>query len=392
MPTERDERTPHHRPSVRWLVEDAGRGGGVESVLRILDTGLQARGVDSAVVSWLPDNVQRPAKRAPFGWLLRKVGDKMTRDHAARATASVLRAEIAADPGRVVLLEPGSFAVARHLVGSPRWGMHVHRAPDLILRPWRHLGGENLPRVLLPLLVVRMWWVGWQQRRTLCAAPFVVTLTPSHTRRVTSLQPRTHEIPNPVDCPTVERDAGPGRKGLVTIGYVGRLSWEKGPDVLVDALARLDGSAGPVWTRVAGAGPMERALRERVERLGVADIEFLGWVDDPHAEMAQTDVLVLPSRAEAFGMVLIEALAAGCHVVACDAGSGVRDVLREETLGTVVPADDPEELCRAIAGAIEDVRRNRRPDPARVKELIALHHPQRVLDAWQDFLSDAVRG
>jgi glycosyltransferase involved in cell wall biosynthesis len=117
------------------------------------------------------------------------------------------------------------------------------------------------------------------------------------------------------------RSAG---RGFI-VGYLGRLVAEKGVDLLLDALAGLQG----VWRAyVLGSGPEREALQAQARRLGLADrVTFEGWL--PSAQMPayyrQLDVVVVPSRTrpnwkEQFGRVLIEAMACGVPVVGSDSG------------------------------------------------------------------------
>jgi glycosyltransferase involved in cell wall biosynthesis len=171
------------------------------------------------------------------------------------------------------------------------------------------------------------------------------------------------------------------------LGYVGRLSFEKGPDIFIEALSRLTDRVGSIRTLVAGAGPLDGQVQRLVDERGVKRVEFLGWVDDPGPVLATVDVLVLPSRAEAVPLVLAEALAAGCLVVAADAGGGVRDVLGGGALGRIVKTEDPAALASAIEAAISDVRDGRVPDRAMVESLLAAHEPIRVFEAWVRLLT-----
>jgi glycosyltransferase involved in cell wall biosynthesis len=109
------------------------------------------------------------------------------------------------------------------------------------------------------------------------------------------------------------------------VGYVGRLVEAKGVDLLLQALAGLQG----VWRAyILGSGPEGRALKEQARRLGLADrVSFDDWI--PSAQIAayyrQLDVLVVPSRTrpnwkEQFGRVLVEAMACGVPVVGSDSG------------------------------------------------------------------------
>ena len=81
-------------------------------------------------------------------------------------------------------------------------------------------------------------------------------------------------------------------------------------------------------------------------------VRMRGTVPAPEA-LAQSDLLVLPSEAEGFGLVLIEAMAGGVPIVATDA-PGIRDVVRHESNGLLVPVGEPQALARAIARIVGD--------------------------------------
>jgi glycosyltransferase involved in cell wall biosynthesis len=109
------------------------------------------------------------------------------------------------------------------------------------------------------------------------------------------------------------------------VGYVGRLVEEKGVDLILEALAGLQG----VWRAyVLGSGPEREALQVQVRRLGLVDrVSFDDWI--PSAQMPayyrQLDALVLPSRTrpnwkEQFGRTLVEAMACGVPVIGSDCG------------------------------------------------------------------------
>ena len=132
--------------------------------------------------------------------------------------------------------------------------------------------------------------------------------------------------------------------------WAGRLEHVKGVDVLVEAVRSLKEKATKDFTvRLAGKGSLRAALEEQVRQAGVSDlVVFLGRIsrEEIQREMQGANCFVLPSRYEAFGAVLIEAMATGLPVIATRSGGPDHIVNRE--CGILVDADDPASLCKAM--------------------------------------------
>ncbi len=141
-------------------------------------------------------------------------------------------------------------------------------------------------------------------------------------------------------------------RGEVLAVFAGRLAHYKGLDVLLDAARVMDRRLALV---VAGGGELERELARRVEREGLAGrVRLAGRLPDAalHGLMAAADVFCLPSteRSEAFGVVLLEAMALGTPCVSTDIpGSATGSVNLHGQSGLVVPPGDPA----ALAGALD---------------------------------------
>jgi glycosyltransferase involved in cell wall biosynthesis len=137
---------------------------------------------------------------------------------------------------------------------------------------------------------------------------------------------------------------------------VGVLRYYKGLHVLLDAMVQLDASL-----IVVGEGPEGAALRAQAERLGVSDrVHWAGRVPDGElpAYYQAADVFVLAShlRAEAFGIVLLEAMAAGLPLVTTAIGTGTSEVNIHGQTGFVVPPNDPHALARVLRVLLADER------------------------------------
>lgn len=190
-------------------------------------------------------------------------------------------------------------------------------------------------------------WIRLVERRTLAHAAGLhatADLEADEARRLGLDLPPVFIVPNGIDPepPPKETPAGPVRDLLARgpfLLYLGRLSWKKGLDRLIPALARVPD------TPLALAGNDEEGIRPRLEALareaGVADrVIFLGPVDgaDKAALLRGCAALVLPSYSENFGNAVLEAMAAG-RPVAVTPEVGLAGVVREERAGLVTDGD-----------------------------------------------------
>ncbi len=168
---------------------------------------------------------------------------------------------------------------------------------------------------------------------------------------------RIHLVPNAwrATTPTLECAAARYKLGISDdrfhIGWVGRLQREKGPDIMVDALAYLVDL--PVVVSMIGAGREGAGLQERAKTLGVADrVIWHGAVLEAAGLFRAFDAFVLSSRTEGMPMVLFEAMAARVPIVATCVG-GVLDVV-SDAQALLVPAGDPAALAAGIRSVYLD--------------------------------------
>ena len=204
----------------------------------------------------------------------------------------------------------------------------TNRRPDRLVRAYRRAKG---------------WQAAWPLvTRVLAASPFVADVL------VRSGAPA--ERVRVVGYPVEPARPGPAEEGYDVV-FVGRLVSSKGVHVLLRALARLDGARA----LVAGDGPARAGLEREAERLAV-EVEFAGWIDaERRARLLRgSRVFALPSLwDEPFGIVGVEALAAGLPVVASEVG-GIPFWLADGAGGLLVPRGDAAALGAALRRVLDD--------------------------------------
>ena len=140
-------------------------------------------------------------------------------------------------------------------------------------------------------------------------------------------------LPNPVEVNKIRnrpvRPTQPNPKFTSLLLAVGRLSPEKGFDILIDALASLPLRFATTTLTIAGAGPCESKLKQQVQKLGLtARVELTGQVPDPSIYFPRATAFVLSSRTEALPNALLEATAAGLPLIITPASDGLTDLLK----------------------------------------------------------------
>jgi glycosyltransferase involved in cell wall biosynthesis len=278
--------------------------------------------------------------------------------------------------------------IAGHLrrVGADLLLCHGYKA-DLLGRPAARRAG-------IPAVAVSRGWTGESVRvrlyerldrfhlRFLDHVVAVSTAQAEKVRRAGVPQDRLTVIPNAVDperfCDPdpryrqrLERYFRTPRSRIV--GAAGRLSPEKGFDVLINAISLVhdhDAEAGFV---IFGDGPCRPLLQQQIAALGlVGTVALAGFRADLDRYLPHLDLLVLPSHTEGMPNVVLEACAAGVPVVATAVG-GTPEVIEDGSSGFLVPPGDPVSLASAVCEALADEEQMRE---------IAFQARQRVLECF----------
>jgi len=149
-------------------------------------------------------------------------------------------------------------------------------------------------------------------------------------------------------------DPGPPSQGELRCVAVGALTWQKGYDILLQALAHTRRSS---TLTIVGDGGIRTELEEQARELGLSErVFFTGWREDPAAPMRDAHVLVMASRYESCPYVAIEAMANGRPVLSTSV-DGLTDLVVDGETGVLVTTQDPHALADALDRLAEDVPR-----------------------------------
>jgi glycosyltransferase involved in cell wall biosynthesis len=254
--------------------------------------------------------------------------------------------------------------------------LHEERPFDLIHAHFIYPDGAVAHRLAsrwgIPFVVTEHApWTGWLERRGVAraalpaasAASAILAVSSSVERTIRAYAgdgPRVDVVPIGVD--TDRFRPGNGDRASDQILFAGFLNYVKGIDVLLDAMALLRDRGEPGRLVLAGGSfyrntrRQEEELRLRAATLALGDrVTFAGRKPQEEVArlMAESAVVVLPSRAESFGAVLVEALACGTPVVATRCG-GPEDIVTPE-VGELVPVGDPSALADALIRVLAQV-------------------------------------
>ncbi|HEX9375677.1 MAG TPA: glycosyltransferase family 4 protein [Actinomycetota bacterium] len=206
---------------------------------------------------------------------------------------------------------------------------------------------------------VRRAAAAWERRAARWADVILCVSEAERSRGVEAgVRGRLRVIPNGIDVealrPATDGDRIDARRRLgldpsrPLVVCVGRLSRQKGQDVLLAAWPRVRRDVPAADLVLVGDGPDRAVLEGR----GVDGVRFAGLRDDVPDWLAASDLVALPSRWEGMPLVVLEAMARGRSVVAADA-DGVREALPVEA-GAIVPMEDPAALATAVSTRLDD--------------------------------------
>ena len=187
--------------------------------------------------------------------------------------------------------------------------------------------------------------------RVLCNADFVKE---DLARHFSIPEKRILRIPNPVDVERIrvqlENGSTPYAQGGIQLVSVGRLTRQKGYDLLFPALKKARSQVPDLHLTLVGDGKHRDVLRDLAERLALGKaITFAGHQDNPYPFMAHAHLFVSSSRYEGSPNAVLESMACGTPVVAFDSPGGTAEIIRHGRNGWLVPAEDWKALGKMLA-------------------------------------------
>jgi glycosyltransferase involved in cell wall biosynthesis len=312
--------------------------GGMESFLAGLCQGLVKKGVECEVI--VARDRHDPSDHDHDGVVVRRLRSLGTLRSVPLCPAALgawrgIQADI------IHLHHPNPLAEISYLFSQPRGRLVVTYHSDIVSQPW-------LSKLYAPLL-----------SSIIERAAVIVATSPQYAASSVFLQRYREKVRIiPLGCHIPDYGTCGGapdqRRSNPQYFFLGRLVPYKGIPVLLEALRYLPGS---LW--IGGTGPLEGKLKKQVAQFNVwGRVEFLGNIseEEKFQRLAASDVVVLPSltRAEAFGIVLLEAMAVGRPVVVSDLPTGVRMLVKDGVNGLRFPPGNARALAAAIRRLIDD--------------------------------------
>ena len=334
--------TAHGGIRIAHLIESDGPGG-AERVVAQLAMGLQAAGAENVV--FLPAHGE--------GWLaeqLRGSGVAVEQFHVDRPVSPACARSLteAFRRRRITVAHSHEFSMA--VYGA--WAAWRAGIPHVItMHGGRYYAGRLRRRLALRAAIVL------SGKTVAVSAPLARALSDDLSIPDSRVQIIPNGVPRQRPWRVTLRDElrlAPDARLIVSVG---NLYPVKGHVHLVDAVARLAVRHPSLHAAIAGRGEREDDLASRARAQGVADrIHLLGLRSDVSAILAAADIFALPSLSEGLPLAVLEAMFAGCPIVASDVGE-VATALDHGRAGVLVEPGNPAALAEAIDALLNDPKR-----------------------------------
>ena len=206
-----------------------------------------------------------------------------------------------------------------------------------------------------------------------------------------------HVVPNAVPPPSLSTaesssaslsprlELPSGRNWFVAVG---RLSYEKGFDRLIEAFAEAADQC-PDWNLVIiGDGPEKPKLQQTVQNFGLHNrVVFPGWIESPWLALPKSSIAIVPSRYEGFPNALLEAMSHGLAPISFDCESGPSEIITHNENGLLIPQDDVAGLAATMQSLANDDKTRTHLATA-AQSVNDRFSPKRIFELWETVLHD----
>jgi glycosyltransferase involved in cell wall biosynthesis len=196
-----------------------------------------------------------------------------------------------------------------------------------------------------------------------------------------SIQVEDYVLPDDSQAVRSEFGLGPTEKLVVSLG---RLTYQKGYDILLQAIAMLD--SHDVHVLLAGKGEDEAKFRALANSLGIGErVHFAGYRRDVPRLLHGLDIYTQPSRYEGMSLAILQAMASSCPIVAT-AVDGTRELIVDGIHGWLVPPEDVNALAAAIQNVCSDPCEAKRRGAAAYQRVLDQFTLSKMITAWENIL------
>ncbi len=349
------------------------RGGGVQEVVLALQSGIEARGHEAYIITPQPRDLKASVPRH-----ILFVGGSVP-FRAARTQGDISASRDMS--GLDALLAREKFDILHfHEPWNPMLSLQIMMRSDAIHIATFHAAmserrtSRTVEKVITPYTKTLLNYVDVMTAVSNTATNYVRTLT---NRKI-------HIIGNGIDLSKYKpADQPPEPSVHKTIFYVGRLEKRKGLRYLLEAFALLHRVHPDFRLTIAGDGPERKRLEEFVKDNKIKHVTFLGYIDEPTKLrwLREANIFCSPALyGESFGIVLLEAMASGCVVVAGN-NTGYEGVMKGRGQLSLVNPKDTVEFARRLALlARDEVLREAWRDWARTE--VARYNYDKIVDQY----------
>jgi len=374
------------------LVIGGLRGGGAERVCVNLANAWIERGHHVTILT-ISQNLTPPAYEIDSRVHRRDVGWPRLPRHEelnAHAIAPIVRGLSQAGCNQQLIHHMSIFSMLRRKILAQTPDVVVSHLDVTNLRVLAAMHEANIPVIACEHTDATRVSIGpWQNVRGAFyrRAHAIVTPHAESAEWLSKYDLNVVRIANPlVPPPAVPVERNGDRRRVVSLT---RLAPEKRPDLVVRAFASIAGEF-PDWDfDIYGDGPLRTWVTTLIDKLAPGEIHLHGFTNEPYDVLRNADLFVSTSWVEGFSNSIWEALACGVPVVAMEAGSAVRSLVREHVDGLIIRADTVEVLAKWLAVLMRDGPA-REAMSMRASEVVTRFPLEASLSAWDELLDTCV--